>query len=252
MDVLTRYDADGTPLHLRCHFVDVTDRVAAERELRLQSARLAQANALLRQSNAGLERLKESYRDLYHQAPVLYFSLDPRGRFAACNDTMLGTLGYSREDLLGKPYTRLLTAEGARRFLQDPGAYARTGRGRARWVKKDGSVIDVWVRTAPILDEQGRFVRSRSAAQDVTETQPPGQRRPRQGRGAAAGQRAAAAHQPGAGGVHLRRLARPQGAAAHAGGVQHLPAAGLRRRRWAATGPSTSATWSRPAAASAG
>ena len=36
-------------------------------------------------------------------------------------------------------------------------------------MKKDGSIIDVWVRTAPILDEQGRFVRSRSAAQDVTE-----------------------------------------------------------------------------------
>jgi PAS domain S-box-containing protein len=133
------------------------------------SARLAQANALLRQSNAGLERLKESYRDLYHQAPALYFSLDPGGRFAACNDTMLGTLGYAREDLLGKSYTRLLTPDGARRFLHDPGAYARTGEVEARWVKKDGSVIDVWVRTAPILDEQGRFVRSRSAAQDVTE-----------------------------------------------------------------------------------
>ena len=169
MDVLTRYDADGEPLHLRCHFVDVTEKVAADRELRVQSARLAQTNALLRQSNAGLERLKESYRDLYHQAPVLYFSLDAGGRFAACNETMLGTLGYSREDLLGKPYTRLLTPEGARRFLRDPGAYARPGEVEARWVKKDGSVIDVWVRTAPILDEHARFVRSRSAAQDVTE-----------------------------------------------------------------------------------
>jgi PAS domain S-box-containing protein len=133
------------------------------------SARLAQANALLRQSNAGLERLKESYRDLYHQAPVLYFSLDPAGRFAACNDTMLGALGYSREDLMGKPYTRLLTPEGARRFLRDPSPYARTGEVEARWVKKDGSVIDVWIRTAPIVDERGRFVRSRSAAQDVSE-----------------------------------------------------------------------------------
>jgi len=169
LDVLTRYAEDGTPLHLRCHFVDVTDRVTAEREMRLQSARLAEANALLRQSNTGLERLKESYRDLYHQAPVLYFSLDPHGRFAACNDTMLGSLGYAREDLLGKPYARMLTPEGARRFLQDPGAYARSGEIETRWVKKDGSVIDVWVRTAPILDEHGRFVRSRSAAQDVTE-----------------------------------------------------------------------------------
>jgi PAS domain S-box-containing protein len=169
MDVLTRYDADGTPLHLRCHFVDVTDRVMAEREMRRQSARLAETNALLLQTNAGLERLKESYRDLYHQAPVLYFSLDPQGRFAACNDTMLGALGYAREDLLGKPYTRLLTPEGARRFLQDLGAYAGTGEIETRWVKKDGSAIDVWVRTAPVLDEHGKFVRSRSAAQDMTE-----------------------------------------------------------------------------------
>jgi PAS domain S-box-containing protein len=169
MDVLTRYDADGSPLHLRCHFVDVTDRVTAEREMRRQSARLAETNALLLQTNAGLERLKESYRDLYHQSPALYFSLDAQGRFAACNDTMLAALGYVREDLLGRPYTRLLTADGARRFLLDPGAYARPGEIETRWVKKNGTSIDVWVRTAPILDEHGQFVRSRSAAQDVTE-----------------------------------------------------------------------------------
>src|SRR5262249_15130280 len=65
MDVLTRDDTDGTPMHLRCHFVDVTERVAAERELRSQSRRLAETNTLLRQSNTDLERLKESYRDLY-------------------------------------------------------------------------------------------------------------------------------------------------------------------------------------------
>jgi len=169
MDVLARYNVDGTPLHLRCHFLDVTDRVLAERGLRLQSARLAEANTLLRQSNTGLERLKESYRDLYHQAPVLYFSLDPHGRFAAGNDTMLAALGYAREDLLGRPYTCLLTPEGARRFLQDPGAYARAGEIETQWTKKDHSVIDVWVRTTPVLDEHGKFVRSRSAAQDVTE-----------------------------------------------------------------------------------
>jgi PAS domain S-box-containing protein len=169
LDVVTRYNADGSPLHLRCHFLDVTERMRAEQELRLQSLRLEQANQKLRDTNAGLERLKESYRDLYHKAPVLYFSLDPRACFAACNDTMLTTLGYVREDLLGKPYTRLLTVEEARRFLGEPAVYARTGEIETRWVKKDGTVIDVWIRTAPTVDEHGRFVRSRSAAQDVTE-----------------------------------------------------------------------------------
>ncbi len=169
MDLHARYTEQAAPLHLRCHFTDVTDRVRAEREVRLQSAKLARANALLVQSNAGLQRLKESYRDLYHKAPVLYFSVDPRGHFSACNDTMLGFLGYGREELHGRPYTLLLTPEGLPRHGQDPGVFQRAGEVETRWVKKDGSVIDVWVRTTPLLDEAGRFVRSRSAAQDVTE-----------------------------------------------------------------------------------
>src|SRR5262249_26244989 len=32
-----------------------------------------------------------------------------------------------------------------------------------------GTVIDVWIRSTPVLDADGRFIRSRSAAQDVTE-----------------------------------------------------------------------------------
>jgi PAS domain-containing protein len=55
-----------------------------------------------------MERLKESYKDLYHKAPVMFFSLDADGLFVSCNDTLLTTLGYEREDLTGKPYTRLL------------------------------------------------------------------------------------------------------------------------------------------------
>lgn len=168
MDALARYTEDGRPLHVRCHFTDVTDRVRAERELRLQTAKLARANALLVQSNAGLQRLKESYRDLYHQAPVLYFSVDPRGHICACNDTLLQALGYDRADLLNQPYARLLTAEALARS-PGPEVFQRSGEVETQWARKDGSAIDVWIRTSPILDERGQFVRSRSAAQDVTE-----------------------------------------------------------------------------------
>ena len=38
-----------------------------------------------------------------------------------------------------------------------------------RWVKSDGSVIDVWIGTTTIKDDKGNFVRSRSAALDLTE-----------------------------------------------------------------------------------
>src|SRR5262249_26325213 len=105
--------------------------------------RISQANKRLQRINQELEQLKESYRDLYHNAPVLYFSLDPQGRIADCNETMLHTLGYSRDDLKEQPYTCLLTPESRERFPQQSNAFHKTGEIEAQWIKKDGSIIDV-------------------------------------------------------------------------------------------------------------
>jgi PAS domain S-box-containing protein len=169
MDVLTRYGEDDTPLRLRCHFLDITERVRAERELRRRTEEVSQANTRLQRINQDLERLKESYRDLYHNAPVLYFSLDPQGRFATCNETMVRTLGFTREELYGQPYARLLPPEARARLALDQAAFRMPGEVETKWLKKDGTVIDVWIRSMPLLNEAGQFLRSRSAAQDVTE-----------------------------------------------------------------------------------
>jgi PAS domain S-box-containing protein len=169
MDVLTRYSSDGMALHFRCHLLDVTARVNAENALRRRTEELSQTNERLVRINQDLERLKESYRDLYHQAPVMYFSLDAQGCFVTCNDTMVKSLGYRREDLFGQPYNILLTPDGRASFLQEAKAFQEAGEVEACWVKKDGSVVDVWIRSTPVQDGEGRFVRSRSAAQDVTE-----------------------------------------------------------------------------------
>jgi PAS domain S-box-containing protein len=169
MDVMTTYSATGEPLHLRCHFVDVTDRVRTEAELRRRTEELSVVNARLRTINTDLQRLKESYSDLYHQAPVLYFSLDHDGRLAACNDSLLRVFGYTRKELIGQPYTILLDPPGRESYETDPAAMQRPGETETRWVKRDGSVIDVWIGTTTIKDGAGEFYRSRSVARDVTE-----------------------------------------------------------------------------------
>jgi PAS domain S-box-containing protein len=169
LDVMTHYDDEGRPLHLRCHVVDISDRVRAEEALRRRTEEVLTANESLRRINADLERLKESYSDLYHHAPVMYFSLDAEGCFVACNGTLLHALGYTREDLFRQPYPRLLAPEGRRRFPEDRLAYQQAGEVETRWVKKDGTSLDVWIRSTPVVDAEGRFVRSRSVAQDVTE-----------------------------------------------------------------------------------
>jgi PAS domain S-box-containing protein len=167
-NVLVYQDGQGRPLQLRCHFIDVTERVQAEKALRRRSRELVQANDRLRKINADLERLKESYRDLYHHAPVMYFSLDEQGSFAAVNETLLRVLGYSREDLLGQPYGRLLAGEARAAFERDPTIAQKPGEVETQWVAADGSVREVWVGTSTIW-EAGRVVRSRCAAAEITE-----------------------------------------------------------------------------------
>jgi PAS domain S-box-containing protein len=169
MEILTRYTPEGKPLSLRCYLIDVTDRIVTDSELRQRTHQLTETNDRLQQINKDLERLKESYRDLYHNAPVMYFSLDDRSRFVACNDTMLRTLGYSRADLHEKPLERILTPTSQEQVRQRANVFHQTAEIEAQWIKKDKSVIDVWIRNVPVNDADGKFMRSRSVAQDVTE-----------------------------------------------------------------------------------
>ncbi len=162
VDVLTRYTDEGSPEQFRCYLIDITDRIRAEQELRRRTEELSQANERLAQ-------LTERSYDLYNNAPVMYFSLDAQGRLVFFNDTLLRTLGFERRDLLRQPYTRLLPPESRDAFEQAPAAYQRADQVETRWLKSDGTIIDVWILSEPLCDSQGRFIRSRSAAQDVTE-----------------------------------------------------------------------------------
>ncbi len=170
LDAMTWYSETGAPLHLRCHLLDITDRVLTERHLVRSQEELSASNARLRQANEDMQRLKESYRDLYHHAPVHYFSLDARGHLVAFNESMLRALGYPREELLDRPYSRLLPPAQRSAFeAAGPGALQRPGELETQWIKQDGTIIDVWIGTTTIRDLQGQFVRSRSVANDVTE-----------------------------------------------------------------------------------
>ena len=169
MDAMTCYNEAGVPLNLRCHLLDVTDRVLTERELRRRTDEVSQANARLREINADLQRLKESYRDLYHHAPVIYFSLDGRGRVAACNETMVRTSRLCARRPDRATVHPAIDASRPLRLSARSVDVSTARRSRAHWVKRDGAVIDVWIGTTTIMNNEGGFVRSRGAALDLTE-----------------------------------------------------------------------------------
>jgi PAS domain S-box-containing protein len=124
----------------------------------------------LRQINRELEELKDRYRDLYQNAPAMYYSLEPDGRLIDCNETLLRTLGYARDRLVGHPFAVLLAPQSRAEFaagygeLRDKGALELEGQ----WIKANGETIDVWVSATAVRGRDGRLSQARSVAQDVT------------------------------------------------------------------------------------
>ncbi len=166
-----------------------------------------------------------------------------RGHFVAFNETMLRTLGYPREALMGQPYTCLLTPASRHRFpAAIPTAFSGPARSRRSGSSRTAPSSTCWIGTTTVKDAEGQFVRSRSAARDVTERSRLATALQTKAEELRQANSPAAPHQPGAGRVHLRRLARPQGAAAHPAGVQQLPGRRTTARSWTPKGRSTSAT----------
>ncbi len=107
---------------------DISDRKAAERELR---------------------RSEEKYRELYQQAPVMLHTEDPEGRLLEVNDQWLQTMGYAREEVIGRQARDFLTEESIQNELKAAAPRFHTDGfikdEPFRATTRDGAVIDVLV-----------------------------------------------------------------------------------------------------------
>ncbi len=119
--------------------------------------------------------LEQRFRELeriYHNTPVMMHSIDGDGRLINVNDFWLRTLGYERDELVGKRSVDFLTEESRRRAVEvDIPRLFKTGvakDGEYQMVKKNGEVIDVLLSAVLERDEEGKIVRSFAFIVDVT------------------------------------------------------------------------------------
>ena len=111
------------------------------------------------------------FQDFYDEAPIGYHSLDPEGRFVRVNDTELSWLGYSREELLGRPIEEILTPLSRERYRRAFPDLRQRGWVRdleVEIVRKDGSILPVLVNATAVKDASGRYLRSRSTFCDIS------------------------------------------------------------------------------------
>lgn len=127
--------------------------------------------------NASLfEQVKQSeqlYADLYERSPDIYYSVDQNGIINRANATTNVVLGYSREELVGKPMLKLYPLsqhEKVRENLRKIFVEGTELRGSEEQIqRRDGSIIDVNVNTTIVYDGDGKPAVARMVLRDITE-----------------------------------------------------------------------------------
>jgi PAS domain S-box-containing protein len=144
------------------------------------------ANAIVERSEAGdyvrtiavytevsqQARLEQHYRELYRATPAMLHTVDRHGRITNVSDRWLETLGYRREEVLGRLITEFMGKElqaslaGGR--LEDVIATGELEDEPRMYVTKSGDVLEVEVSATGDRDPSGTVIALLVASKDVT------------------------------------------------------------------------------------
>lgn len=120
-----------------------------------------------------LKASEERFRTLYESTPAMLHSIDPQGRILFVSDKWLQTLGYARDEVVGRLSTDFLTPpskEYASSVVVP--AFFKTGRCEDieyQMVHKDGHILEVQMSAILERDAEGRALHSLAVIEDVTE-----------------------------------------------------------------------------------
>jgi PAS domain S-box-containing protein len=126
-----------------------------------------------RSAESALRESEGRYRSLYHHTPAMLHSIDPKGRLVSVSDHWVEVMGYSRDEVIGRPLTEFFTPE-SRQYAETTifPQFFKNGFCQDipyQFVKKNGEKIDVLLSAIADRDAQGNIVRSLAVSIDVTQ-----------------------------------------------------------------------------------
>ena len=128
----------------------------------------------LRQTSRDLIENEKKYRDLYENAPIAYFSIDPKGNILHCNRKAEILSGYAGNELFCKNVTSLfLSLPGMDEKLTDIRKYLAQGRPvrdmEFLMMPNGGDAFSVSISVEAVTDNSGRILEFRAMVLDISQ-----------------------------------------------------------------------------------
>jgi PAS domain S-box-containing protein len=126
----------------------------------------------LQERGKALLESEERYRVLYENVPLAYQSLDEKGCFLDVNPFWLKTLGYAREEVIGKNFADVLHPDWKAHFEKNFPEFKRRGAVhdvQFRIRHNDGHYLDISFEGSIGRWADGRFRQTYCVFQDITE-----------------------------------------------------------------------------------
>jgi PAS domain S-box-containing protein len=144
-------------------------------ELETMRQRVTELEQVETQYKGTLESLEQSgrtYYDLYDNAPDMFVFVDAKtANIIRCNQTVVQTLGYPREEIIGRSIFERYHPDCIEKAHEVFQAFVETGEVHdAELVLKreDGSKIDVSLNVSSVRDEEGNVLYGRSVWRNIT------------------------------------------------------------------------------------
>jgi PAS domain S-box-containing protein len=126
-----------------------------------------------RRAEEALRESEAKYRGILESMDDAYFELDIKGNYTFFNDALLSKTGYSRSEIMGMNYKKLISAESRKKVQAIFKDIYETGQQASQFdykaITKDGQVryFESWA--ALRTDHGGRPVGFRGMASDITQ-----------------------------------------------------------------------------------
>ena len=118
-----------------------------------------QLNSRIKEEKDQLKKEVDKFRFLYEESPMLYQSLNHDGIVLEVNKKWISTLGYDKEDVIGKPIKLFLDSSWPENKYYFSFEYLdksiNVGEVRPKFMHKDGHVVDMVIDGRIIHEFEG-------------------------------------------------------------------------------------------------